>query len=587
MKWLGRTVFRLIILAIVLIIAAGILIQTSWGTRQLAGLISDNTRYKVSLSAIDHSLSSPSLLSLRDISINTVSGDMALDAANIELTLDWRSFTEPGWFSRIIIQKGEIEISTAADSRTLPVSAGLLQLNQVNVRRTDGNQNITAEGVTGGITPWQPQDSAITGDGKYQFSAKGLDYYGLPLKNVLTQGNISGTQFTFDNLTATLENGLITATGQRTAEGRWLLDNLLLNDIRWQTPLSLTQLTENSSHLPDIQIKNITATNIKLEGEQWAVNYLEGTLKNLAYTKGSWQTDNGLADFGIADLTFGGQHFSDILGTLEFTGDHIAVKRLSGRYDKSILRFTGDWNRTSRTLDISSGVVDNLLFSLPEQWFTLLQESAPQGIDTIRVQDLKVSNALLIDTRPAFPFQMTNVNSYIKTMQILKSGQWGLWNGELSASAGSATFARVELHRPYLTLTAGETGAETTQFSASAGDGLLKMQFQVTPSGTAPFTFNLQATSADSQILSQWGWASAPLNGNANYTLRLSGQLRTDDVRNTLSGSLSGQDKQGNQINRAITQGQISNSPVPAEDIPSAPPVQRVIPDAPENSDVL
>lgn len=587
MKWLGRTVFRLIILAIVLIIAAGILIQTSWGTRQLAGLISDNTRYKVSLSAIDHSLSSPSLLSLRDISINTVSGDMALDAANIELTLDWRSFTEPGWFSRIIIQKGEIEISTAADSRTLPVSAGLLQLNQVNVRRTDGNQNITAEGVTGGITPWQPQDSAITGDGKYQFSAKGLDYYGLPLKNVLTQGNISGTQFTFDNLTATLENGLITATGQRTAEGRWLLDNLLLNDIRWQTPLSLTQLTENSGHLPDIQIKNITATNIKLEGEQWAVNYLEGTLKNLAYTKGNWQTDNGLADFGIADLTFGGQHFSDILGTLEFTGDHIAVKRLSGRYDKSILRFTGDWNRTSRTLDISSGVVDNLLFSLPEQWFTLLQESAPQGIDTIRVQDLKVSNALLIDTRPAFPFQMTNVNSYIKTMQILKSGQWGLWNGELSASAGSATFARVELHRPYLTLTAGETGAETTQFSASAGDGLLKMQFQVTPSGTAPFTFNLQATSADSQILSQWGWASAPLNGNANYTLRLSGQLRTDDVRNTLSGSLSGQDKQGNQINRAITQGQISNSPVPAEDIPSAPPVQRVIPDAPENSDVL
>lgn len=587
MKWLGRTVFRLIILAIILIVAAVILIQTSWGTRQIAGLISDNTRYKVSLSAIDHALSSPSLLSLRDISISTVSGDMALEAANIELTLDWRSFTEPGWFSRIIIQKGDIEISTAADSRTLPVSAGLLQLNQVNVRRTDGNQDITAEGVTGGITPWQPQGSAITGDGKYQFSAKGLDYYGLPLKNILAQGNISGTQFTFDNLTATLENGLITATGQRTAEGRWLLDNLLLNDIRWQTPLSLTQLTENSGHLPDIQIKNITATNIKLEGDQWAVNYLEGTLKNLAYTKGSWQTGNGLADFGIADLTLGGQHFSDILGTLEFTGDRIAVKRLSGRYDKSILRFTGDWDRTSRTLNISSGVVDNLLFSLPEQWFTLLQKSAPQGIDTIRVQDVKVSNALLIDTRSAFPFQMTNVNSYIKTMQILKLGQWGLWNGELSASAGSATFARVELHRPYLTLTAGETGAETTQFSASAGDGLLKMQFQVTPSGTAPFIFNLQATGADSQILSQWGWASAPLNGNANYTLRLSGQLRTDDVRNTLSGSLSGQDKQGNQINRAITQGQISNSSAPAGNIPDAPPVQRVIPDAPENSDIL
>ena len=97
--------------------------------------------------------------------------------------------------------------------------------------------------------------------------------------------------------------------------------------------------------------------------------------------------------------------------------------------------------------------------------------SRPAGIDAIRLQDIKVSNALLIDTQPVFPFQLTNVNGYIKTMQILKSGQWGLWDGELSVSAGNATFNRVELHRPYLTLTAGADSAATTQFAASAGKG--------------------------------------------------------------------------------------------------------------------
>ena len=86
------------------------------------------------------------------------------------------------------------------------------------------------------------------------------------------------------------------------------------------------------------------------------------------------------------------------------------------------------------------------------------------------------------------------------------------------------------------------------------------MQFQATPSGTAPFSFTLQATGADSQILSQWGWQPAPLTGSANYTLHLNGQLRAEDMRSTLSGMLSGQDKQGNQINRAITQGQMSNT---------------------------
>lgn len=61
MKWLGRAVFWLITLVIILIVATALVVQTSWGTKQVSALISDNTRYKVSLSAISHSLSSPHL----------------------------------------------------------------------------------------------------------------------------------------------------------------------------------------------------------------------------------------------------------------------------------------------------------------------------------------------------------------------------------------------------------------------------------------------------------------------------------------------------------------------------------------------
>ena len=93
MKWLGRAVFWLITLVIILIVATALVVQTSWGTKQVSALISDNTRYKVSLSAISHSLSSPSLISLSDVSISTVSGDFALEAANVELTLDSVSYT--------------------------------------------------------------------------------------------------------------------------------------------------------------------------------------------------------------------------------------------------------------------------------------------------------------------------------------------------------------------------------------------------------------------------------------------------------------------------------------------------------------
>ncbi|MBA5839157.1 hypothetical protein F9879_19875, partial [Morganella morganii] len=99
-----------------------------------------STPYTVSLSAISESLASPSLISLRDVSIRPVSGEFSLEAANVELPLDWRRFSDPGWFARIIVQTGDIGLSDAADSSTLPVSAGLLQLNRTALRRTNGNR---------------------------------------------------------------------------------------------------------------------------------------------------------------------------------------------------------------------------------------------------------------------------------------------------------------------------------------------------------------------------------------------------------------------------------------------------------------
>ena len=117
---------------------------------------------------------------------------------------------------------------------------------------------------------------------------------------------------------------------------------------------------------------------------------------------------------------------------------------------KSILRALPGVEPRHRTLDITSGVADNLLYSLPEQWFAALQEAA-QNWRCYPPAGFKVS-------MPCWLLQPVSRSSsqfgYIKTMQILKSGQWGLWDGELSVSAGNATFNRVELHRPYLALTA-------------------------------------------------------------------------------------------------------------------------------------
>lgn len=567
MKWLGKLLFWLITLILLIVIAAYFLIQTSWGTRQLTQWVNANTSYELSLSNIDHSLSNPSIIDLNDISIKNATGKFALDAKKVELTLNWDSFVNLGWFERIIVQSGSLDVSTLATHNDLPLSSGLLQFNQVNIHRTDDDHAIGGEGIIGGIKPWLPTTNNLIGEGDYQFSAQQFNYDGIPLSNLLVQGNYRKDILTIESFSSTLFRGLLSGNGQRLSDGSWQWNSILLNDLSWQTPMTLNEIRNAFNTIAPIHIKNMNATNLKIEGKNWAINYLDSTLKNISLTNGSWQANDGIIDFNAVDIMFNGTYFSDVIGQLQLNNNILDINNLSSRYEKGLLRFKGNWNRDNRSLNITEGTIGGVIYTLPNDWFNQLKTTLPDEFSSITVKDININNSLIIDITPEFPFQLTGFNGYISQMTIAKDNHWGLWNGEFSFNATNATFNKIELYRPYIKLTATNDMISTQKLDASVGNGLLRMMFSLS---TKPeqniFNFAVRGIEADTNILNLWGWQTN-LNDIGNFVLSINGQLDTDNIKQSVAGTIEGSDKKGGRINSDIRAGKIIESNYGAQPI--------------------
>ncbi len=73
---------------------------------------------------------------------------------------------------------------------------------------------------------------------------------GVEASNVLIQGKIDQGEVTLSTLGADVARGTLTGNAKRSADGSWRVDNLQLNEIRLQSPASLTEFFRAVNHGP-------------------------------------------------------------------------------------------------------------------------------------------------------------------------------------------------------------------------------------------------------------------------------------------------------------------------------------------------
>jgi hypothetical protein len=560
MKRIGKLLIFLLIALLVLILAGYFLIQTRWGAAQVGHWVTDNSDYQLTVEAVDHRFSSPSHVLLKNVTFGRKGQPATLDAKAVDIGFSSRQLTDPLHADTILLTDGTLNLSPT--TAPLPFQADRLQLNNMAFNSPATGWDLSAQRVTGGITPWQPKAGNVLGSQtQIQVSAGSMTLNGVPISNVLIQGSIDNNEVTLSTIGADMARGSLTGTARRTANGGWIIDSLRLNDIRLQSDKSLSDFFTPLTTLPSLQIGRLEVTDARLQGPDWAVTDLDLSVRNLTLSEGDWQSDDGRLSMNASEFIYGSLHLFDPILNAEFSPQGVALRQFTSRWEGGLLRTSGNWLRDGKALVLDDAAIAGLEYTLPANWKSLWMDPLPGWLNAVVLKKFSASRNLVIDIDPAFPWQITALDGYGNNLQLARDGKWGVWGGNAKLNGAAATFNRVDVRRPSLALTANTNAVNISELSAFTGQGLLEATAVVSQLADRQVKVSLNGRGVPVNVLQQWGWPALPISGDGNIQLTASGNVKADTpLKPTVNAELKVLNTEKRQVTQTMRNGEVSTA---------------------------
>ncbi|MFH2556997.1 AsmA family protein [Klebsiella aerogenes] len=569
MKFLGKLVLWLLIALLVVIVAAYFALQTRWGARQASSWLSESTGWKIAFDKMAHDFSSPLHLQLQNVTFGRDGKPPTLVARTVDIGFSTRQFNDPLHADEIVLSNGTLNLSPV--SASMPFAADRLQLRDMAFNSPDSEWNLSAQRVTGGVMPWQPEAGDVLGrKAQIQMSAGSMNINGVEASNVLIQGAIDNGEVTLSTLGADIARGTLTGNAKRHADGSWLVDNLRLNEIRLQSAKPLNEFLAPLTSVPSLQIGRLDVTDARLQGPGWAVTDLDLNLRNLTLSHNGWQSDDGTLSMNASEFIYGSLNFLDPIVNAEFSPQGIALRQFSSRWEGGMVRTSGNWLRAGNALVLDDAVFAGLEYTLPSNWKQLWMEPMPGWLQSLTLKKFSASRNLIIDIDPAFPWQITALDGYGGELQLVKDGQWGVWNGSATLNAAAATFNRIDVRRPSLKLNANASTVNISELSAFTERGILQATAAVSQLPQRQVNLSLNGRGVPLNILQAWGWPALPISGDGNFQLTANGSVQANaPLKPSVNGQLSATNMDKQQVAQVMRNGEVSNAP--AAPVPVTP----------------
>ena len=562
MKFIGKLLIGFLMAILVAILAVYILIQTRWGAAQVSSWVSVNTDYELNFDQMDHRFSTPSHIILENVTFGRDGKPATLVAKRVDLGLSSRQITDPMHMDTITLVDGTLNLSP--ETAPLPFQADRLQLKNMAFNSPNMAWDLSAQKVTGGLSPWQPEAGNVLGKkAQIQMSAGSMTLNGVPASNVLIQGEINGQEVVLSTVGADMARGSLTGNARRNAEGGWIVDTLRLNDIRLQSDKSLQAFFAPIATLPSLQIGRLEVTDARLQGPDWAVTELDLSLRNLTLTQGDWQSQDGRLSMNASEFIFGSLHLFDPIFNAEFSPQGIALRQFTSRWEGGMVRTSGNWLRKGKALELDDVAVAGLEYTLPENWKTLCMDPLPEWLNSVVLKKFGLSRNLVIDIDPTFPWQITSLDGYGANLRLAKDRQWGVWGGNATLNGAAATFNRVDVRRPSLALAANASTVNISDLSAFTEKGILEATATVSQLPQRHTTVSLNGRGVPLNLLQQWGWPALSITGDGNIQLTASGQLQAKaPLKPTVNGKLSAVNMDKQRVTQTVVNGEATDNAI-------------------------
>lgn len=562
MKLIGRLLLYVLIACLVVIFGFYFLLQTRWGADHVSNWVSENSGYHLTFDVMDHRFSAPSHLLLENVTFGRDGKPATLVAKTVDIGLSIRQLTAPLHVDTILLQDGTLNISV--QTAPFPFEADRLQLRNMALNSPGSEWRLSAQRVNGGIMPWRPEAGQVLGNkAQIQLSAGSLTLNDVPATNVLIEGSIDHNQVMLNTVGADMARGALTGVARRNADGSWVVENLRLNDIRLQSDKSLSEFFAPLTTVPSLQIGRLEVTDASLQGPDWAVTDLDLSLRNLTLHKEDWQSQEGKLSMNASEFIYGSLHFLDPILNAEFSPQGVALRQFTTRWEGGMVRTSGAWLREGKALILDDTAIAGLEYTLPENWKQLWMKPLPDWLNSLTLKKFSASRNLVIDIDPAFPWQITALDGYGANLELVQHHQWGVWSGNATLNAAAATFNRVDVRRPSLSLTANASTVNISDLSAFTGKGILEATASVSQLPQRQTQISLNGRGVPMDVLQQWGWPALPIAGDGNIQLTASGNIQADaPLKPTVNGQLHAVNAQKQQITQTMQAGVVSGGEV-------------------------
>ncbi|EQB4817885.1 TPA: AsmA family protein [Citrobacter amalonaticus] len=577
MKFIGKLILYVLIALLVVILGLYFLLQTRWGAEHISALISEHSDYQLSFEAMDHRFSSPSHILLKNVTFGRDGQPATLVAKAVDIGLSTRQLTHPRHVDTILLQNGTLNISP--QTAPLPFQSDRLQLQDMALNSPGSEWDLSAQRVNGGIIPWLPEAGKVLGSkAQIQLSAGSLTLNDVPAANVLIEGSIDNEQVTLSTIGADIARGALTGVAKRHADGSWMVENLRLNDIRLQSDKSLADFFAPLNAIPSLQINRLEVTDARLQGPDWAVTDLDLSLRNLTFSKDDWQTQEGKLSMNASEFIFGSLHLFDPILNAEFSPQGIALRQFTTRWEGGMVRTSGNWLREGKALILDDAAIAGIEYTLPENWKQRWMQPLPTWLNSLTLKKFTASRNLVIDIDPTFPWQLTALDGYGANLGLVQNQKWGVWSGNATLNAAAATFNRVDVRRPSLSLAANANTVNISELSAFTERGILEATASVSQLPPRQTQISLNGRGVPVNVLQQWGWPALPIAGDGNIQLTASGTVQADaPLKPTVNGQLHAVNANKQQVTQTMQAGVVSagevtsTEPAPVSPAPVTP----------------
>lgn len=417
---------------------------------------------------------------------------------------------------------------------TLPESVHLNQLALHNIDWAD--QGIIARGVSLQIKQpvWDSPQQQLP-YGKIQLAADQITIDGEAFNQVLVDANYQAQDSTVYGFSFNWRNSPISGQAEQYSQG-WSLINVTLSRLNlnldeWRHHSLWQKIAPSIYHINSLDLLN---SQLTLNGVAW--ENLNLSVEDYDLRHSLWQQQQAYLSLNADSAQWLATQWIEPSAELTLTPQGIELDGHSQVWQGDV-QVKGHITETS--LNLAQLTITGVKW-IAEQPQDLLPFAQPlPAWQNLQIEHLDINNLQMIQTVNRPFWQASGLNADGKNLQWVKEGQWGFWQGQLSVTANSASYAGVLSTQGVLNMRSEQGVWQLTRAFLPLERGYVEAhaKWDLT-SLSAPWQLSLDADSLPIGPLQSW--FKLPFGLEALADISLTAQGIAGD-RTMLAHSLDGQ----------------------------------------------